>query len=164
MIIIGQTWICASKTKASCLILKPSYTLLCFQRLYCFVMIAKDFYPQSTWKHIVIPSLTFHPNCCLDDCACLGCYSSMAHLETKSRGCHGSARIDGVLKRQNDKHRADVPWDSNPACLWQFHMQMTKHVSSGNRCCSTGSLTFLLMKKLGPRLIKAKSWLLLKTP
>lgn len=91
--------------------------ILCFQRLYCFVMIAKDFYPQSTWKHIVIPSLTFHPNCCLGDCACLGCYSSMAHLETKSRGCHGSARIDGVLKCQNDKHRADVPWDSNPACL-----------------------------------------------
>lgn len=33
----------------------------------------------------------------------------MAHLEIKSRGCHGSARTDIVLKRRDDKHRADVP-------------------------------------------------------
>lgn len=152
MIIWGQTWICASKTKASCLILKPSYTLLCFQRLHCFAMIGTDFYPQSPWKHIVIPILTFHPNCRLADFAHLSHYSSMAHLETKSWGCHGSAHIYKVLKCQNDKHCADVPQDSNPACLWQFHTQMTKHVSSGNRCYSVSSRTFLFMKNLGAKI------------
>lgn len=152
MIIWGQTWICASKTKASCLILKPSYTLLCFQRLHCFAMIGTDFYPQSPWKHTVIPILTLHPNCRLDDFVHLSYYSSMAHLETKSWGCHGSARIYKVLKCQNDKHCADVPQDSNPACLWQFHMQMTKHISSGNRCCGMSSLTFLFMKYSGAKI------------
>lgn len=126
VIILSQTWICASKTKASCLILKPSYTLLCFWRRHCFAMVGTDFYPQSTWKNIVIPILTLHPDCCLDDCCSSGRYSSMAHLETESWGCHGSAHIYIVLQCQNDKHCADVLQDSNPACLWLFHTQMTK--------------------------------------
>lgn len=120
------------------------------------------FLPPEPQKHIIIPRLTVHLNCCLVDFVRLCCYLLMAHLEIKSWGCHGSAHIYIVLKCQDDEHCAVVPQDSNPARLWQFHTQATKHISSGNRYSSLSSLTLPSMQQSGLRLIKARSWLFWK--
>jgi hypothetical protein len=158
VIILGGTWICASKTKGSCLILKPTYMLWYFQRLYCLTVMGTEFYPQSPWKHIVIPFLTLPPKLLSRWFYSFVMLFIDGPFGNKIWGCHGSAHIYIVLKCQNDKHCTDVPQDSNPACLWQFRMQVTKHISSGNRFSSMSSLTFFSCKSQGLRLIKTRTF------